>query len=428
MGLYTKQLLTMLVMATCLGLVSIPAYAIELWSDKEGQRRVGLDISGKWSSLTSHAPDDPALFPERDTWTELFRLRLGLNFQYYDWANGELAYEQRAKWLSDKAAAGTAIDILPSEAKGTFRIRQLDWQITEDEEVFFYNHEIDRAVIALHPDWGEVTFGRQAIGLGRGTIFNAVDVFAPFSPLEIDREWRRGVDAVRIERHISDTSSVELIGAFGETWEQSALLGRARGYLGDIDAELIFGKRAKDIMFGGTVSGAIGDAEAHTELAFFNTLESQPDGGLFSNDHQVGKLVLGGSYTFNIGNGLTLLGEYHYSGFGVKNINEATDRLKESEFTERFLRGDFQILGREALASQLTYPFNNVWNGSFLILQSPLDGSGVLSPSLTWDFSQNGSLVGSVFLPWGNEPSGGKIKSEYGGTPLSLFLQLRVYY
>jgi len=66
--------------------------------------------------------------------------------------------------------------------------------------------------------------------------------------------------------------------------------------------------------------------------------------------------------------------------------------------------------------------FNNVWNGSVLILQSPLDGSGVLSPSLTWDFSQNGSLVGSIFLPWGDEPSGGKIKSEYGGTPLSLFL------
>ena len=428
MVLDTKQHLKMLFIAACLGLLSLPVYAIELWSDREGQRTIGLDISGKWSSLASHAPHDSILFQERDSLTELFRLRLGLNVQYYDWATGELAYEQRAKWLSDKAAAGTSSNILPSEAKAPYRIRQLDWLITEDKEAFFYNHEIDRALIALHPDWGEVSFGRQAIGLGRGTIFNAVDVFTPFAPLEIDREWRRGVDAVRIERHISDTSSVELIGTFGETWEQSALLGRARGYLGDIDAELIFGKRAEDIMLGGTVSGTISDAEAHAELAFFNTPESQPDGGLSGNDHQVGKLVLGSSYTFNIGNGLTLLGEYHYSGFGLKNIDDASFHLIDPDFRERLLRGDFQLLGREALASQILYPFNDELNGSVLVLQSPQDGSGVVSPSLIWDFSQNGSLLGSIFIPWGDEPSSGQIKSEYGSTPLSLFLQLRVYY
>jgi hypothetical protein len=412
----------------CLGLIGIPAHAIEIWSDQEGERTVGLDISGKWSSLTSHAPDDPTLYPQRDTWTELFRLRLGLNVQYYDWLSGELAYEQRAKWLSDRAAGAAGGDILPSEAAAPFRIRQLDWEITEAKEVFFYRHEIDRAVVAFHVDWGEVTLGRQAIGLGRGTLFSAVDVFAPFSPLEIDREWRRGVDAVRIERHISDASSVELIGAFGATWEQSALLGRARGYFGDVDAELIFGKRAGDTMLGGTASAAVGDAEAHGELAFFDTPETQPDGGLWGNDHQVGKLIAGGSYTFNIGNGLTLLGEYHYSGFGVKDIADATNRLKSSDFLERFLRGDSQILGREALAFQATYPFSNVSNGALLVLQSPSDGSGVLSPSLTWDFSDNASLLGSVFIPWGDEPSAGTIRSEYGGTPVSLFLQLRVYY
>lgn len=428
MGCCRRQFFTGLLAAVSLGLVGIPAYAIEIWSDQEGERTVGLDVSGKWSSLTSRAPDDPTLYPERDTWTELFRLRLGLNVQYYDWLSGELAYEQRAKWLSDKAGSAAGGGILPSEATAPFRIRQLDWQITEAKEVFFYRHEIDRALVALHADWGEVTLGRQAIGIGRGTLFSAVDVFAPFSPLEIDREWRRGVDAVRIESHISDTSSVELIGAFGPTWEQSALLGRARGYFGDIDAELILGKRAEDTMLGGTVSAAVGDAEAHGELAFFDTPETQPDGGLWGNDHQVGKLVAGGSYTFNVGNGLTLLGEYHYSGFGVKNIDDATNRLKSSDFLERFLRGDSQILGREALAFQATYPFSHVWNGALLVLQSPLDGSGVLSPSLTWDFSDNASLVGSVFVPWGDEPSAGMIRSEYGGTPLSLFLQLRVYY
>ena len=30
-------------------------------------------------------------------------------------------------------------------------------------------------------------------------LFGAVDLFSPFSPLEADREWRRGVDAIRAD-------------------------------------------------------------------------------------------------------------------------------------------------------------------------------------------------------------------------------------
>ena len=351
-----------------------------------------------------------------------------MNIKYNELINGEIAYEQRARWVSDKSAGGAGSSFLPSQAKAPFRITQLDWELAENAGTFLYQHEIDRAFIALHPEWGQATFGRQAIGLGRGVLFSAVDIFAPFSPLEVDREWRRGVDAVRIERHISNTSSVEFIGAFDTTWEQSALLGRARGYFGDIDGELVFGKRAEDTMVAGVISVAIADAETHAELAFFSTPEQQTDGGLFGNAHQVGKIVLGGSYTFDIGSGLTFLSEYHYSGFGVKDIEDAKTQLEKDTFQERFLRGDTQILGRQALAYQLSYPFNSDLNGAFLLLQSPSDGSGVACPSLNWDFSQSSSLLGSVFIPWGDEPSDGNLQSEYGGTPLSLFVQLRMYF
>lgn len=40
-----------------------------------------------------------------------------------------------------------------------------------------------------------------------------------------DERGRRGVDAFRAQYRLSATSSAECIGAFGETWEQSALLG-----------------------------------------------------------------------------------------------------------------------------------------------------------------------------------------------------------
>ena len=87
-----------------------------------------------------------------------------------------------------------------------------------------------------------------------------------------------------------------------------------------------------------------------------------------------------------------------------------------------------QILGRQAVAGQISYAFNDAANGSFLVLANPTDGSGVLSPSLRLDLDRNITLLGSVFLPWGDEPSAARLESEYGATATALFLQLNVYY
>jgi len=393
----------------CLHVFVTPAFAIDIRTDKEGHNEVSLDIALKASALLSYAPDDPILYPERTTGIGLFRARFSLRTGHDEWMNTELAYEQRARLTSeDTGAAGAGI--LPSGGEAPYRIGQLDWELARDDDTFMYRHEIDRALIALHPDWGEFTIGRQAIGLGRGVLFGAVDVFSPFSPAEVDREWRRGVDAARIEYRISDTTSAEVLAAFGENWDDSALLGRLRGYIGNIDGELIFGKRAEDIMYAGTMSAVVRDAEVHVELAAFDTPEKHPDGGLFGNDRLIGKAVAGASYTFNVGNGLTLIGEYHYSGFGVEEIEDATPRLLlDLDFQERFLRGDSQILGQHAVAAQWSYPFSNVLGGGLLFLMSPV-------------------LIVSGFVPWGEKPSGGILGSEYGSSPVSLFLQLSAYF
>ncbi len=313
------------------------------------------------------------------------------------------------------------------EAEAPFRLAQLDWQIAADDN-FSYRHEIDRALFALHPAWGDTTIGRQAIGLGRGVLFGAVDVFNPFSPLEVDREWRRGVDAFRAEYRLSTTSSAECIAAFGETWEQSALLGRFRGYLGDIDGSLIVGKRAEDFMVGSALSAVLGEAEVHGELAVFDTPEAQPDGTLWGGGHLATKAVIGSSYTFDVGKGLTVLGGYHYSDFGVEDAEDILVRLQDPDFQQRFLRGDTQILGRQAVAAQLSYPFSDAVNGSFLVLTNPTDASGVVSPSPRWDLDENVTFLANVFVPWGDEPSGGRFRSEYGATPTSLFLQAAIYH
>ena len=412
----------------CLMRLTLPSYAVELWSGKDDQASVSLDTALKFSLLGSYGPDDPLLFPDRATGMMLGRMRLTLNTTFSPQTTSEVAYEQRARWYSSARAAGTGSAILPSFAEAPYRLGQLDWRIGSAGDRFEYRHEIDRAFIAYRPDWGAVTIGRQAIGLGRALMFSAVDVFSPFSPAEVDREWRRGVDAVRLECKLTDRSSAEIIGVFGESWDESAALCRIRGYLGNLDGEFIIGKRARDFMVAGVVSAVVGDAAVHGELAFYGTPDNHPDGGTFGNDHLVSKAVLGGSYTFNVGNGLTLFGEYHYNGFGIKDTDQTHVLFRNEDLQERLLRGDGQSLGRHALGLQLTYPINQMWTCGLLVLQNPVDGSGLVSPSVRWDFSQTGSLSIHAFAPWGQSPESGHIRSEYGSAPFSLFSQVNFHF
>ncbi len=405
-----------------------PCFAAELWSDQDTGRALSLNTAFKFSALGSRTPDERLLFPDTWTATGLFRGRLMLEGGHSEKTRSELAYEHRARWDSSPGGGFAASGgFLPSFAEAPYRIEQLDWQIDAGSD-YLYRHEIDRALVAVSPDWGDVVIGRQAIGLGRGVLFGAVDVFAPFSPIEVDREWRRGVDALRVDYRLSPTSSAELIGVAGRDWDHSALLGRVRGYVGNVDGELILGKRARDLMLAGAMSAIVGDAAVHAELALFETPKDHPDGGLFGNDHLIPKAVLGASYTFDVGNGLTVWGEYHYSGFGIENIEEAARFLLREDFVERYLRGDTQTLGRHALGMQMTYPFNQAWSGNLIMLVSPRDGSGLISPTVNWDFSNTGSLRIIGFVPWGPEPDGIRLRSEYGATPITLYAQLALYF
>jgi hypothetical protein len=326
----------------------------------------------------------------------LGHLRLDLRYSQADWLDAAVAYEQRAHWWSHAVGATG----LPAIGHSAYRLRQLDWSISESDDAF-YRHEIDRAYLAFHPTWGEVTIGRQAIGLGRGALFSAVDFFAPFSPVEADREWRRGVDGVRLEYGLSATSSAELIAVFGERAAESATLLRLRGYLGPVDAEILVGERARDEILAGIISAAVGEAEVHAEFASVS-------GALSA--------VIGGSHTFDIGDGLTVLAEYHYSGLGASDSRDI-----DSELRSRLLRGDLQILGRQALGLQAAYPLTDLLSGSLGLLASPSDGSGLLMPTLRYDLSSRSSAIATAYLPWG------KRDSEFGDTT-GLFLQLGLYF
>jgi len=404
------------------------ARAIELWSSVGGDRYYALDGALKWTSLLSHAPEDTALYPEPWSAATLWRMRLSFGAQPTSWLNAEIAYEQRARTVSERSGEGGGSGVLLAGGHAPYRIRQLDEPLVEIGSTFSYRHELDRVFAAMVVGRTEITVGRQGIGWGRGVLFGAVDIFAPFSPLESDREWRRGIDALRANIPLTDTISLDAVAAIGDSLDASSFVGRVRGYVGDMDGELIFGKRYEDVFYAVTASSPVYDAEMHGEIALFNTPEAPPDGGTLGKDDLIAKAVIGGSYSLDMAGELLLIAEYHFSGFGVSEIEEAGTRLDDEVFQERYVRGDTQILGRHACAVQTSYGIAGVTPLSVSWIFSPVDGSGVLTPAVSWIFSDNLTLVANAYFPYGAKPEDGQIKSEYGGTPVSALVQIRFYY
>lgn len=402
----------------------LAASAVLAWESCAVAQDVSLRSSFKTSALASQLPDAPALFPDRDSASMLARFRLEPTVRWGESAGLEMAVEQRVQAFTNPSGALGGF-VLPSTAPAPYRVAQLDWGLATGSNGS-WRLEIDRAAARLHGARGDLTIGRQAVGWGRGAMFGAVDLFSPFTPLEADREWRRGVDAVRADVKLADRASIDTVAAFGRSIAESAFATRIRGYTGRADIEVAGGYRARDGFAGITSSAPVGDAEVHGEVAVFRTPSAA--GSLdFGVPRTIVKAVAGGSYRIPAAHGILAYAEYHYSGFGASSSEQIVASLRDPEFLKRYLRGDTQILGRHAVAVAASYDWSPELTLSTNWILNPADGSGVLVPSLTWTGSDRWSVVVNGYVPYGEPPIGPFLKSEYGASPLAALVQFRMY-
>jgi len=409
-----------------LGVWAVPATAQALPETPSTpyDRTIAVRVALKGSGLFSHYPNNLDAFPTRRDATGFGRARIDTKVRLGRQTFGEAAYEHRL--LASSSFSGLSlVRILPGDVAVPFRVRQLDWQVSSTSQVV-WRHELDRAAIHSQIGSGALTVGRQAIGWGRGVLFSAIDLFAPFTPLEVDREWRRGVDAVRADIKVTDHASADVVAAAGERLDESAFAARFRGYTGDADLELVVGRRAGDLLSGVASSIAFGGAELHGEASIVRLGNIAPS-RLFQMDQQVVKAVAGLSRRLPIFNGVLFEAEYHYSGFGVTAARELPVALADLEFRRRYLRGDFQVLTRHAIAALATSESSPsvAWTAQWLT--NPIDHSGIVVPSVTFTRGDRWSTVFSVYLPYGKAPEGLRLSSEYGSSPTSVFVELRFY-
>ena len=301
---------------------------------------------------------------------------------------------------------------------------------------------VDRVNVTFSLPWADFTVGRQAVTFGKAYFWNPLDVFFPFDPQQLDRDYKPGVDAFRLDVPIGLFSGVNFLYVLGRekdvsgqyvdgssfydaSWTGSSLLVRAFTTAADWDLSLMAGKVYGGWLAGGGASGEIGPLEVRFEAAQFLARQDDrlpcPMHGKLYEDHLMA--VAGIGHRFE--NTLTLELEYLYNGAGDP------DNLEASFL--RVLHGITPHAGRHLTGFMVSYEFLPILLGQMVWLHSISDDSGVVQPSLQLSLSEEVDLLVAATFSRGDRPSlrYGLIpvyESEFGSYPDVYLIEIKFYF
>jgi hypothetical protein len=288
---------------------------------------------------------------------------------------------------------------------------------------------IDRAYVKYRLGSIDIQLGRQAITFGNAHFWNPLDVFLPFDARQFDREYKLGVDALRVDVPIGLSSGLNLVAVPGRvdgakltrrSWYGSAALVHAYTNVADYDLALQAGKVYGGYELGAGVTGQVGPLDVRGEAVYFRTLREREERVRLPN-HWVAVAGLG--HTFD--SSLTLDAEYLYNGAGDdESLTAALARVTSG----RSLQMSEHVVG--ALVS---YDFFAILTGSAATLVSISDGSLVVQPGLTYSVSDESDLLAGALVALGKRPRAGaapvpELRSEFGTYPDVGYVQYRCYF
>jgi hypothetical protein len=284
-----------------------------------------------------------------------------------------------------------------------------------------WRHRVDRlsANVPLHSI--AVTLGRQAISWGTTLLLTPADPFAPFDPSDPFREYRAGVDALRVQVFLGPTSQLDVVGRMSRTAGVVYRTGLARVTTATGSWELaawggiLYDHAAAAIGVTRTLGGwgARGELELRRVPGERAALR-----GAVGMDRRVG--------LWN--RDLYVVLEYQHDGFGATR----PAGLTAVALSAPFLRGELQLLGRDDAALELSYQVHPLVSGELLSLWSVRDGSALLAPAVSISVTNEVGARAGFYLPVGNSAVRGSPlplpASEFGTVPSFGFLAASVFF
>jgi len=276
-----------------------------------------------------------------------------------------------------------------------------------DKDSSFLVQRLDRIYLAWVPQWGSVKIGRQAITWGNGFIFNPFDLFNPFPPTEIDREYKAGDDMVNVQvslPKIGDLQGLYVVRRNPDTHsvssDQSSLAGKLHLAAGSTEFDVMATRNYQDNVIGVGSRGYIADAAWRLDGTW--TFPEMGDDYL--------SLVANLDYSW-VWFGKNFYGfiEYYFNGLGEDDYQDA---VQDAALLEQLARGDIFVLGRNYLSGHVEIELHPLFKIFFTAINNIEDPSGILQPYATWDITQNLQMTAGVNVSYGAKGT------EFGGFTL----------
>ncbi|MEE2821899.1 MAG: hypothetical protein VYA53_02850 [Acidobacteriota bacterium] len=288
-----------------------------------------------------------------------------------------------------------------------------EWELVGsiDHFNFKFNFESIRVVV-----------GRQPITWGVTYFWPALDLFAPFSPNRIDRDYKPGVDVIRATIPWGNYSELELIGgALGSSLKQDGVFGAlARIYLGPLDIGFVGGKFHGDTVTGGFLTTDFYGTGLRGEL---NWTQSGDIADRLRDKKTFLRSAVG--IDRQLSPSLSLSVEIAFNGYGVK---EAQEYLTQTS-ANRIARGEVTAMGKwysGILSSWALHPLGTLNNSILVNWQDP---SALWIPNLSWSTGNNSTVLLGAQIGVGSKSlSEGVLRSEYGSVLNTVFFAFQQYF
>ena len=427
-----------LMMGLCAGLLLSPSWVEaarvvdrdDLQIDLGGDLKAFFDLSFPYEHL---------LMPEGIQPSAALDFRLRFSGRYRSWMSWEFHHSATGRYSTESLQAFGSGLSARSSAEGI----ALSWTAHE-EDGFIVSGRVDRASVAFHAPGFDVRFGRQPVSFGSGYFFTPLDLLSPYAPQVVDREYKPGVDAVRLDAFIGATGRLTGVLALVDPEDPDGytLIGSGGFTVGLFDLDFFCGKHYRDLVLGFSTQGSAGPVGLHGDLSV--TVPFAGDDVTVAEEPTQIRVVVGADARTD--RGTTIMAELYAQSFGAES---KADYFRVAA-DPRVQRGDFWTMGRLYAAISLQQELSPVVSLGAVTILNLRDPSALIGPNLAWSVAGNVDLVAGAFVAVGDRPEPVDLLallgpdgmplpaeealmqlesgSEFGLLPHQAYMQLKLYF
>lgn len=358
-----------------------------------------------------------AQYGKQSTLDNFLDFRLTAENHWQAW-NAQIHYEILARYgdtrKTQTALANTGLVTttfgLPKDNHRLLKLTD-EWGNNEKLEAV---QRLDRLFLGYNGEQLVIRIGRQAVSWGNGLIFHPLDIFSPFSPTEIDKDYKTGDDMIYgqwlfdsgddlqmilLPRRNPDTNNIES--------EQSSFAFKYRGrYQEQWDFDLLAARHFDENILGIGLNKDILEALWRFDVSATRLKEGGTAVSLITN--------MDYSWVWFERN---FYGFIEYFRNGVGKTQRAKYLAPDSALQTRLQRGEIYTQNRDYLGGGVQIELTPLFNFYTNLISNLHDSSGIFQIRGIYDWMENLQLIGWLDVPYGDEGTefGGILIGDSGG-------------